>query len=69
MKRPRPLLRPPSQVQPNAKKLAEHQRKRDRKVEEKQLEEKKERVKRAKEAREAAAKAAAENPQVKTKTL
>merc|ERR1719266_762856 len=41
------------EVQPNAKKLAEHQRKK----------EKKERIRKAKEAREAAAKEAAENPQ------
>lgn len=52
-------------MQPNAKKLAEHQRKKDRKDQEKQLAEKKERIKKAKEAREAAAKQAAENPQVR----
>jgi len=52
------------EVQPNAKKLAEHQRKKDRKDQEKQLAEKKERIKKAKEAREAAAKQAAENPQL-----
>merc|ERR1712013_942318 len=46
------------EVQPNAKKLAEHQRKKDRK------EAKKERIRKAKEAREAAAKKAAENPQL-----
>ena len=53
------------EVQPNAKKLAEHQRKKDRKEAEKALNEKKERIRKAKEAREAAAKEAAENPQVK----
>ena len=52
------------EVQPNAKKLAEHQRKKDRKDAEKALNEKKERIRKAKEAREAAAKEAAENPQV-----
>merc|ERR1719346_121727 len=51
------------EVQPNAKKLAEHQRKKDRKEAEKALNEKKERIRKAKEAREAAAKEAAENPQ------
>merc|ERR1719431_434529 len=51
------------EVQPNAKKLAEHQRKKDRREAEKQLAEKKERIKKAREAREAAAKQAAENPQ------
>merc|ERR1719187_2692340 len=51
------------EVQPNAKKLAEHQRKKDRKDQEKQLAEKKEWIRKAKEAREAAAKHAAENPQ------
>lgn len=51
------------EVQPNAKKLAEHQRKKERREAEKQLAEKKERIKKAKEAREAAAKHAAENPQ------
>jgi suppressor of tumorigenicity protein 13 len=51
------------EVQPNAKKLTEHQRKKDRKDAEKQLAEKKDRIKKAKEAREAAAKHAAENPQ------
>lgn len=51
------------EVQPNAKKLAEHQRKKDRKDAEKALNEKKERIRKAKEAREAAAKEAAENPQ------
>ena len=53
------------EVQPNAKKLAEHQRKKDRKDAEKALNEKKERIRKAKEAREAAAKEAAENPQVR----
>ena len=53
------------EVQPNAKKLAEHQRKKDRRDAEKALNEKKERIRKAKEAREAAAKEAAENPQVK----
>ena len=52
-------------MQPNAKKLAEHQRKKDRRDAEKALNEKKERIKKAKEAREAAAKEAAENPQVR----
>lgn len=52
------------EVQPNAKKLAEHQRKKERNAAEKDLVEKKERIKKAKEAREAAAKHAAENPQV-----
>merc|ERR1712012_549005 len=52
------------EVQPNAKKLAEHQRKKDRKEAEKALNEKKERIRKAKEAREAAAKEAAENPQL-----
>merc|ERR1719219_1773456 len=52
------------EVQPNAKKLAEHQRKKDRKDAEKALLEKKERIRKAKEAREAAAKEAAENPQL-----
>jgi len=51
------------EVQPNAKKLAEHQRKKERKEAEKLLADKKERIKKAKEAREAAAKHAAENPQ------
>ena len=58
-----PLLFLP-QVQPNAKKLAEHNRKKERKVAEKDLAEKKERIRKAKEAREAAAKEARENPQV-----
>lgn len=52
-------------MQPNAKKLVEHQRKKDRKDAEKALNEKKERIRKAKEAREAAAKEAAENPQVR----
>ena len=56
-------------MQPNAKKLAEHQRKKDRKTAEKQLEEKKERIKKAQEARAEAAKQAAENPQVTTPHL
>jgi len=51
------------EVQPNAKKLAEHNRKKERKVAEKDLAEKKERIRKAKEAREAAAKEARENPQ------
>merc|ERR1719376_81301 len=46
------------EVQPNAKKLAEHQRKKDRKDAEKALNEKKERIRKAKKAREAAAKEA-----------
>ena len=53
-------------MQPNAKKLAEHQRKKDRKDAEKAVNEKKERIRKAKEAREAAAKEAAENPQVRS---
>ena len=56
-------------MQPNAKKLAEHQRKKDRKTAEKQLEEKKERIKKAQEARAEAAKHAADNPQVTTPHL
>ena len=48
------------EVTPNAKKLEEHERKRERKREEKELREKKERIRKAQEAREAAAKAAQE---------
>lgn len=44
------------EVQPNAKKLAEHNRKKERKVAEKEIVERKERLKKAKEAREQAAK-------------
>merc|ERR1719348_2089032 len=51
------------EVQPNAKKIAEHQRKKERKESEKALAEKKERIRKAREAREAAAKHAADNPQ------
>lgn len=51
------------EVQPNAKKLMEHQRKKERKETEKALAEKKARIQKAREAREAAAKKEAENPQ------
>jgi len=44
------------EVQPNAKKLAEHQRKKERKAAERELKERQDRVKKAKEAREKAAK-------------
>jgi len=43
------------EVQPNAKKLAEHQRKKERKHAEKEIKERQERIKKAKEAREQAA--------------
>merc|ERR1719221_897258 len=46
------------EVQPNAKKLAEHQRKKERKVAEKELAERQERVRRAREAQAKAAKEA-----------
>jgi len=44
------------EVQPNAKKLAEHKRKKERKTAEKEIKERQERVKKAREAREQAAK-------------
>jgi suppressor of tumorigenicity protein 13 len=46
------------EVNPNAKKLEEHERKRERKVAARELRDKQERIRKAKEAREAAAKAA-----------
>ncbi len=46
------------EANPNAKKLEEHERKRERKVAARELRDKQERIRRAKEAREAAAKAA-----------
>lgn len=49
------------EVTPNAKKIEEHERKRQRKREERELKEKKERIRKAREAQEAAAKAAAED--------
>merc|ERR1719462_311618 len=49
------------EVQPNSKKLAEHQRKKERKAAEKDLQERQDRVRKAKEAREKAAKEQAES--------
>jgi hypothetical protein len=46
------------EVNPNAKKLEEHERKKERKHAARELKEKQERIKKAKEAREAAARAA-----------
>ena len=48
------------QVKPNAKKLQDHQRKKERKVAERELKERQERVRRAREAQAAAAKEAEE---------